>query len=190
MSTMQPPAIPPQSGLALAPSARRLGRAAAFVTASLVALAPLGARAETGGPLPQGYTSDLPAAPAAAPAPGVTPVDWVADGEEGDAYADTDPSALSDFREPLAPYGSWTDDGTYGTVWMPDATVVGADFAPYQSAGHWALDDNEDWIWQSDYDWGYVPFHYGRWVWIGGRGWAWIPGRVYAPSWVTWRIGE
>jgi hypothetical protein len=42
----------------------------------------------------------------------------------------------------------------------------------------------------SDYDWGYIPFHYGRWVWIAGRGWAWIPGRTYAPAWVVWRVGD
>jgi hypothetical protein len=110
---------------------------------------------------------------------------------EGDEYdLDTDPSALSDFREPLADYGTWSDDTTYGTVWYPNSNVVGADFAPYQTAGHWELDVNNDWMWVSDYDWGYIPFHYGRWVWIGGRGWGWIPGRVYAPAWVSWRMTD
>jgi len=110
---------------------------------------------------------------------------------EGDEFdVDTDPSALSDFREPLADYGSWTDDATYGTVWFPNTTVVGADFAPYQTAGHWELDVNDEWMWVSDYDWGYIPFHYGRWVWIGGSGWGWIPGRVYAPAWVSWRMTD
>lgn len=110
---------------------------------------------------------------------------------EGDEYSvDTDPSALTDFREPLEDYGTWSDDATYGTVWYPDATVVGTDFAPYQTSGHWELDENNDWMWVSDYDWGYIPFHYGRWVWIGGRGWGWIPGRVYAPAWVSWRMTD
>lgn len=110
---------------------------------------------------------------------------------EGDEYdVDTDPSALTDFREPLADYGTWSDDTTYGTVWYPNSTVVGSDFAPYQTAGHWELDANNDWLWVSDYDWGYIPFHYGRWVWIGGRGWGWIPGRVYAPAWVSWRMTD
>ncbi len=82
---------------------------------------------------------------------------------EGDEYSvDTDPSALTDFREPLEDYGTWSDDTTYGTVWYPDATVVGTDFAPYQTSGHWELDQNDDWMWVSDYDWGYIPFHYGR----------------------------
>ena len=89
----------------------------------------------------------------------------------------TDPSALSDFREPLSPYGTWVEDPTYGTVWVPSAVVVGADFAPYQTAGHWELSADHDWIWVSDYEWGYVPVHYGRWGWIAGRGWASIFGR-------------
>jgi hypothetical protein len=108
-------------------------------------------------------------------------------GADGTAYADTDPSALSDFREPLSPYGAWVDDGTYGTVWVPSSTVVGSDFAPYVTGGHWAYDD--EYVWVSDYSWGWAPFHYGRWVYIGGRGWSWIPGRTYSGAWVSWRVG-
>src|SRR5262249_27705290 len=104
-------------------------------------------------------------------------------------YADADPSALTDFREPLAPYGQWTSDPTYGTIWVPDSAQVGADFAPYQTAGGWGMTGGGDWIWQSDYAWGYIPFHYGRWGWTGVA-WGWIRGRRYAPAWVTWRVGE
>lgn len=107
-----------------------------------------------------------------------------------DVYVDTDPSALTDFRDPLTPYGTWVDDSTYGTVWVPNVVIVGSEFAPYQSAGHWELTEEDEWLWVSDYDWGYIPFHYGRWVWITGRGWAWIPGRTYAPAWVSWRVSE
>jgi hypothetical protein len=106
----------------------------------------------------------------------------------GDAYADTDPSALTDFQPALEPYGAWTDDPTYGTVWTPNASEVGDDFAPYVSGGHWGYDD--DYVWESDYSWGWAPFHYGRWAWLQGRGWAWIPGRQYANAWVTWRLGD
>ncbi len=102
-------------------------------------------------------------------------------------YADTDPSALTDFKTTLDPYGTWSDDATYGTVWQPDPGVVGQDFAPYVTGGHWGYDN--DYVWASDYDWGWAPFHYGRWVYIGGRGWSWIPGRRYAGAWVTWRVG-
>lgn len=107
-----------------------------------------------------------------------------------DEYIDTDPSALSDFRDPLSPYGVWVEDSTYGTVWVPNGAVVGADFAPYQTGGHWAMTADGDWLWVSDYEWGHIPFHYGRWVWISGRGWSWIPGRVYAPAWVSWRVSD
>jgi hypothetical protein len=41
-----------------------------------------------------------------------------------------------------------------------------------------------------DAPWGYAPFHYGRWVFVGG-GWAWVPGPIvarpmYAPAMVAW----
>jgi len=107
-------------------------------------------------------------------------------GEDKDSYDDNDPSALSDFRQTLDPYGAWQDDATYGTVWVPSATVVGPDFQPYVTAGHWVYDD--DYVWVSDYPWGWAPFHYGRWVYIEGRGWAWIPGRVYRGAWVAWGV--
>jgi hypothetical protein len=109
-----------------------------------------------------------------------------------DQYADTDPSALSDFRSTLEPYGQWTDDATYGTVWVPSPSVVGADFTPYASAGRWTYDDEDggDYTWASDYDWGWAPFHYGRWVYSTPYGWGWIPGRAYAGAWVSWRYGD
>jgi hypothetical protein len=88
--------------------------------------------------------------------------------------------------EDLDQYGQWGDDGTYGHVWYPSQVAVG--WAPYHS-GHW------DWIppwgytWVDDSPWGYAPFHYGRWVFVGGR-WGWIAGPVnvrpvYAPALVV-----
>ncbi|HEY8040494.1 MAG TPA: DUF6600 domain-containing protein [Polyangiaceae bacterium] len=117
----------------------------------------------------------------------VVGADGAAQAAPGEEYADTDPSAVTDFRTTLDPYGSWVDDPTYGTVWVPSSTVVGSDFTPYVSAGHWDYDD--DYVWVSDYDWGWAPFHYGRWVYAGGYGWEWIPGRAYAGAWVSWRYG-
>jgi hypothetical protein len=102
---------------------------------------------------------------------------------------DTDPSALTTFKPALDPYGAWVNDPTYGTVWVPNRAVVGEDFAPYVSRGHWALTADDDWIWVSDYPFGWAVFHYGRWVWAGGSGWVWVPGRTYANAWVTWRTG-
>ncbi|HEY8040439.1 MAG TPA: DUF6600 domain-containing protein [Polyangiaceae bacterium] len=113
-----------------------------------------------------------------------TPVDV----PEGDEYADTDPDALTDFRPALDPHGTWADDPAYGTVWTPSPDEVGADFEPYVSAGHWDYVDG-DYVWVSDYSWGWVSFHYGRWVLSAGR-WLWIPGRLYAGAWVTWSVGD
>jgi hypothetical protein len=137
------------------------------------------------------YPPPAPADPSGA-APG-DPNGMYASGEytigaEEDAYDDNDPAALTDFRTTLAPYGTWADDPTYGTVWQPSPGVVGADFVPYQTAGHWAYDD--DYVWVSDYDWGWAPFHYGRWVLVDGRGWVWIPGRVYRGAWVGWGVDD
>lgn len=113
----------------------------------------------------------------------------VAVGADGDEYTDTDPSALTEFRPVLENHGTWVDDPTYGTVWVPSAAEVGADFQPYVTAGHWTYSDSTDWVWVSDYDWGWAPFHYGRWVYLPGHGWSWIPGRRYAGAWVVWRTG-
>jgi hypothetical protein len=107
-------------------------------------------------------------------------------GAPQETYDDTDPSALTDFHQTLDSHGTWVDDPTYGTVWVPASSEVGGAFAPYTTAGHWAYDDNDDYVWVSDYDWGWAPFHYGRWAQIEGRGWGWIPGRVYRGAWVNW----
>ena len=48
---------------------------------------------------------------AASPGPGE-----IAVGASDDEYADTDPSALTEFKPALAPYGAWVDDSTYGTI--------------------------------------------------------------------------
>ena len=106
----------------------------------------------------------------------------------GDEYADTDPSALTDFAPTLDPHGAWVDDPTYGTVWVPSVDEVGSDFSPYVSGGHWSYDN--DYVWVSDYTWGWAAFHYGRWVMLRDRGWSWIPGRSYSDAWVVWRTGD
>ena len=137
-------------------------------------------------PQPQAQPQDPALAAQGAPVDGQGQQD-VAIGATSDEYADTDPSALTDFHSTLDPYGTWVEDETYGTVWTPSPSVVGTDFSPYVSAGHWTYDT--DYVWVSDYSWGWAPFHYGRWTYIGARGWGWIPGRTYRGAWVTWRVG-
>ena len=83
----------------------------------------------------------------------------------------------------LDDYGSWNDTPEYGNVWYP--TTVEAGWAPYRS-GHWSWIDPWGWSWVDAAPWGFAPFHYGRWAYIGNR-WGWCPGRrvgvaIYAPA--------
>jgi hypothetical protein len=133
------------------------------------------------------YAEYPPATPADVAQAPVDPTAQAAPAPADDSYTDTDPSALTDFHSALDPHGQWVEDPTYGTVWSPNQAEVGSDFSPYETAGHWAYDDT-DYVWVSDYEWGWAPFHYGRWV-LGDGGWVWIPGRVYAPAWVYWQMG-
>ncbi len=166
---------------------RRGSRAAWWTAAGLTIAISAGAQEQlppTDGGAPDAGSDAAPApAPAPRPAPAPAPA-------PDQTYADSDPSALVDFRATLDAYGYWRQDPAYGLVWIPDPASAGADFAPYVSSGHWALDAAGDWLWVSDYPWGWVAFHYGRWAWITGVGWAWIPGRRYANAWVVWRVGE
>jgi hypothetical protein len=92
------------------------------------------------------------------------------------------------FYDALTPYGDWVHVGGLGTVWRPYAHVVGADFYPYFTGGQWAYTEY-GWTWVSSWDWGWVPFHHGRWVFTDDFGWVWIPGDEWAPAWVEWRLG-
>jgi hypothetical protein len=55
--------------------------------------------------------------------------------------------------------------------------------------GRWVQTEN-GLFWQSDYVWGDIPFHYGRWVLDPGLGWLWYPDYEWAPAWVFWRHAE
>jgi hypothetical protein len=103
-------------------------------------------------------------------------------------FTDRDPRALSEFRAVLDRYGTWSEDSTLGTVWTPSPTEVDGDFVPYVTGGHWTYGQDE-YVWVADQPWGWVAFHYGRWMFTQDRGWAWIPGRRYAGAWVVWRTG-
>jgi hypothetical protein len=137
---------------------------------------------------PEPVTSEELAARAQA-APEASTEGEIAVGADTNEYADTDPSALTEFKPALEGHGAWVDDSTYGTVWVPSQTEVGSDFVPYTTAGHWTYAEDTSWVWVSDYSWGWAPFHYGRWVHVSHHGWAWIPGRTYSGAWVVWRTG-
>ena len=60
---------------------------------------------------------------------------------------------VTTFDETLSPYGQWVDTGegpNDGRAWRPDPDVVGEDFQPYATGGHWVSSD-WGWTWESDY---------------------------------------
>ena len=130
---------------------------------------------------PQGYQSGDPSA--ADPAAAGTSIDFQVDGSETAQVDDTEIDTT------LQPYGEWITDDGYGRVWRPYATVVGTDFTPYETAGSW-VDSDQGWAFQCDWDWGWLPFHYGRWGWFDEGGyWGWVPGSQWTPAAVEWRNG-
>jgi hypothetical protein len=91
--------------------------------------------------------------------------------------------------EDLDDNGRWQNVPEYGQVWVPNGVVAG--WQPYRY-GHWTWISPWGWTWVDDASWGYAPFHYGRWVMVGGY-WGWTPGPVvvgvrpvYAPALVAW----
>jgi hypothetical protein len=93
--------------------------------------------------------------------------------------------SLQVFYDELSPYGNWVSYNNYGFVWIPEA---GLDFYPYSSNGKWVFTDT-GWTWYSGYNWGWAPFHYGRWLYDNSYGWMWVPDTEWGPAWVTWRSG-
>ena len=89
--------------------------------------------------------------------------------------------SFSTFQRDLSPYGRWSHHPRYGQVWSYNQPG----FRPYYSDGHWEY-TNYGWEWVSDYDWGWAPFHYGRWEYDPYDGWIWIPDYEWAPAWVSW----
>ena len=93
--------------------------------------------------------------------------------------------------EDLDANGSWSVEPDYGPVWYP--TTVPAGWVPYR-IGRWAWIEPWGWTWVEHENWGYAPFHYGRWAYVGTR-WGWIPGPVavrpyYAPALVVFVGGS
>ena len=83
----------------------------------------------------------------------------------------------------LDAYGTWEDAPDYGAVWYPAGVAV--EWVPYRF-GRWMWVGPWGWTWVEDEPWGFCQFHYGRWVHIGVR-WGWLPGPIvpvpiYAPA--------
>lgn len=108
------------------------------------------------------------------------------DNYQDDGYS-TGNVSLQTFYDELSPYGTWIQDTQYGYVWRPD--VDQSDFRPYYTNGRWAMTEYGN-TWVSNYDWGWAPFHYGRWVINSYRQWIWLPDTNWGPAWVDWRSGD
>ncbi len=93
------------------------------------------------------------------------------------------------FYNLLAPYGNWVNLDGYGRCWQPGVATYHPEWQPYADHGHWVY-TNLGWYWVSDYSWGWVPFHYGRWLHDARLGWCWCPDSVWGPAWVVWRTSD
>jgi hypothetical protein len=101
-------------------------------------------------------------------------------------YVGNPPDDVSWFYSDLAPYGAWAQVEGVGWCWQPSIVLIARDWRPYCDGGHW-IGTEEGWYWQSEYSWGWAPFHYGRWCLHPRCGWVWQPDRKWGPAWVAWR---
>lgn len=92
------------------------------------------------------------------------------------------------FYDALSTYGSWIEMPGYGYVWQPWTTVQDPRWRPY-TIGGWVFTD-AGWTWMSDEPFGWITYHYGRWMRTHTLGWVWVPGDQWAPAWVSWRYGN
>jgi hypothetical protein len=108
--------------------------------------------------------------------------------QDPDSDVQTDPDSDGNydlFYDRLASDGQWFNDDDYGYVWQPNVAVSNPSWRPYAD-GRWVWTDR-GWFWQSNENFGWATYHYGRWNNVDGVGWVWVPGQQWAPSWVSWR---
>ena len=96
------------------------------------------------------------------------------------------PDEVQPYYRELSASGTWTYVDDYGYVWQP--VGVATDWKPYYD-GYWGYGP-QGYFWISNERWGWAPYHYGRWSWIGGYGWCWSPGTVFGGAWVSWSWGS
>jgi len=96
--------------------------------------------------------------------------------------------SINFFYDALAPYGTWVQDQKHGWVWQPQVVTEVKEWRPYFNDGHWILTD-QGWFWKSNYEWGWISFHYGRWY-FRENAWVWVPDTTWAPAWVAWRESD
>src|SRR5205814_6605997 len=97
--------------------------------------------ASGGLPLPTGVEVVAPGEAEAAYDPNAEanypPADLDPDNDIAQTYDDGyDPQAYTQFQSELAPFGGWDYDASYGYLWTPALSIVGAAFSPYATCGH------------------------------------------------------
>ena len=135
-----------------------------------------------------------PAAPAPlAPQPAAPPAEFVPAPVPQVAVAQPAPASLppqvNSFYQQLQPYGTWMQVADVGWCWQPSVVIATPTWQPYADRGRW-LHTDCGWYWQSDYAWGWAPFHYGRWMQHARSGWLWVPDTTWGPAWVVWRSSD
>jgi hypothetical protein len=97
------------------------------------------------------------------------------------------PGELHEYAYDFDAHGRWVHVAAYGYVWTPSVSV-GVTWAPYRHGGWRWVRDN--YVWVSYEPWGWIPYHFGRWVHVSRVGWCWVPPRhrqlVWAPGLVAW----
>ena len=97
------------------------------------------------------------------------------------AYVPAEMTGSEDLADPAI--GTWTKNPEDGeALWIPKQVDPG--WEPYRF-GHWAYVEPWGWTWIDDASWGFAPFHYGRWMTMGGA-WAWAPGSFEAGVMPIW----
>ena len=130
-------------------------------------------------PSPQNYT----------PAPVAASTTVPTGAPAGERAPDADELNFTYFQTELGPYGEWVDIPGNSPCWVPAEIKTNPDWRPYVDKGKWTYTD-KGWSWSSEYPWGEIVFHYGRWFEHPTYRWAWKPGFEWAPAWVVWRKGE
>lgn len=115
---------------------------------------------------------------------------WVAGREETATTATSvalqyanSPSYTAGFAD-LYTYGAWFPYQGMGSCWQPYGAGLG--WMPFTS-GLWMNDPAfGGWTWVSNEPWGWLPYHFGGWVYAS-NGWCWAPSGIGWGAFGSWR---
>src|SRR5271166_5472485 len=88
--------------------------------------------------------------------------------------------SMIDWRRTVVGSTTMTTDMSGSRMWQ-NRPVTGARTLTGTGYG------DRGWFWDSNEDFGWATYHYGRWIRVAGTGWVWVPGDQWAPGWVSWR---